>query len=275
MGAGEYNSHNYGGMHTGMGKGGKRGPYSADGFRPNTQISHLDFLEDDKVHYIGFPKHNVTRGSYRILENGSVGHVMVREEYNSLRKVPRSKIQVDFGEKGIRYVDKKLLQHTDDFELYIDELLDKGSLIDGFQSFRVEARKEEGSKETKAKKVREEEICVKRNEMKEFRQKKKLFNHVSKLQMEADIQSLSDNGGENRRIERLISILKEDIKDLVVDSEEYLSIRKKIKDLNGEQFSLKKQKAKLEYMYAQGMYVKNAHSPETFYLKVQEFAENN
>jgi len=271
MGAGEYNSHNYGGMHTGMGKGGKRGPYSADGFRPNTQISHLDFLEDDKVHYIGFPKHNISRGSDRILENGSVGHVMVREEYNSLRKVPRSKIQVDFGEKGIRYVDKKLLQHTDDFELYIDELLDKGSLIDGFQSLRVECRKEEGSKATKAKKAREEEILVKRAEKKKFLEKKKLFNHVSKLQMETDIEACSENGSENRRIERLIAMQKEEMRTFSVDSPEYLEKKKSIKGLNEEQQNLKKKKTKLEHMYAQGMYVKDAHSPETFYKKVEEF----
>ena len=271
MGAGDNNGHNFGGLHTGCGKGGRRGPYSAGGFRPNTEISHLDFLEGDVVYYIGTQKHN--RNSKRLIQNGDIGSVMLKDKTD--KRVPRSKIRVDFGERGICYVEKKLLQHEDDYEIYLDELLDKESLTEGYQSFRVEARKEEGSKETKAKKVMEEESCVKRNEMKEFRQKKKLFNHVSKLQMEADIQSLSDNGGENRRIERLISILKEDIKDLVVDSEEYLSIRKKIKDLNGEQFSLKKQKAKLEYMYAQGMYVKNAHSPETFYLKVQEFAENN
>ena len=271
MGAGDFNGHNHGGLHTGMGKGGKRGPYSADGFRPNTQISHLDFLEDDKVHYIGFPKHNVTRGSYRILENGSVGHVMVREEYNSLQKVPRSKIQVDFGEKGIRYVDKKLLQHTDDFELYIDELLDKGSLIDGFQSFRVECRKEEGSKATKAKKAREEEILVKRAEKKKFLEKKKLFRYTCKLEMEAEIASSATTGPEHRRIGRVILMLQDDAKKMVVDSDEYVKIRQQIRDLNKEQHNLKEHKEKLEYMYSQGMFVKDAHSPSTYYQKVQEF----
>ena len=33
------------------------------------------------------------------------------------QRVPRSKIKVDFGDKGIRYVDKKLLQHEDDYDI--------------------------------------------------------------------------------------------------------------------------------------------------------------
>ena len=269
MGAGDNNGHNFGGLHTGCGKGGRRGPYSAGGFRPNTEISHLDFLEGDVVYYIGTQKHN--RNSERLIQNGDIGSVMRKDIGTKNQRIPRSKIKVDFGERGICYVEKKLLQHEDDYEIYLDELLDKDSLSEGFQSFRVEFRKEEGSKETKARKVREEENLVKRAEKKKFLEKKKLFNHVSKLQMETDIEACSENGSENRRIERLIAMQKEEMRTFSVDSPEYLEKKKSIKGLNEEQQYLKKKKTKLEHMYAQGMYVKDAHSPETFYKKVEEF----
>jgi len=89
--------------------------------------------------------------------------------------------------------------------------------------------------------------------------------------METDIEACSENGSENRRIERLIAMQKEEMRTFSVDSPEYLEKKKSIKGLNEEQQNLKKKKTKLEHMYAQGMYVKDAHSPETFYKKVEEF----
>ena len=89
--------------------------------------------------------------------------------------------------------------------------------------------------------------------------------------MEADIEACSENGSENRRIERLIAMQKEEMRTFSVDSPEYLEKKKSIKVLNEEQQNLKKKKTKLEHMYSQGMYVKDAHSPETFDKKVEEF----
>ena len=269
MGAGDNNGHNYGGLHTGCGKGGRRGPYSAEGYRPNTQISHMDFLEDDKVIYIGFPKHN--KNSDRLIQNGDVGHVMRKDIGSKTQRIPRSKIKIDFGDKGIRYVDKKLLQHEDDYDIYIDELLDKDPHLEGFQSFRVENRKVEKEKRKEHYDKKYALILEKREEKKKFNEKKKMLNHISKIQMESDIDACSEKGSENRRIERLFSLLKEEMRSFPIDSPEHLEKKKQIRVLNGEQQNIKEKRERLEYLYMNRQYVQDVHSPETFYKKVQEF----
>ena len=267
MGAGDNNGHNYGGLHTGCGKGGRRGPYSAAGFRPNTNISHMDFLEDDKVTYIGFPKHN--KNSDRLIQNGDVGHVMRKDNGSKTQRVPRSKIKIDFGDKGVRYVDKKLLQHEDDFEIYIDELLDKDSHLEGFQSFRVENRKVEKEKRQEHYDKKYGLILEKREKKKEFLQKKKMFRYTSKLQMEMDIEGCSENGSEYRRIVRSIKLLQADQKQYDEESEEYQKIKNQIRELNNEHSELKHKCEILHYMYNNGHYNADVHSPETFYKKVE------
>jgi hypothetical protein len=269
MGAGDNNGKNYGGLHTGCGKGGRRGPYSAEGFRPNNDISHMDFLENDKVIYIGFPKHN--RNSDRLVQNGDVGLVMKKDIGTKNQRISRSNIKVDFGERGIRYVEKKLLQHDDEYDIYIDDLLDKESEMDGIQSFRVECRGDKGSKKMKEKQEKQEQHLKNREERKKFNEKKKIFNHVSKIQMESDINECSEKGSENRRIERVISMYKEEMRSHPLDSPEYLKKKEQISEQIHHQRSLSKKKERLEYLYKNGHYNQDVHSPETFYKMVEEF----
>lgn len=266
MGAGDNNGKNYGGLHTGCGKGARRGPYSSEGFRPNTLISHMDFLEDDRVIYVGFPKHN--RNSDRLIQNGDVGNVMRKDNGTKTQRIPRSKIKIDFGEKGVRYVDKKLLQHDDDFEIYIDELLDKDPHLEGFQSFRVENRKVENEKRKEKYDKQYEEVQKKREEKKEFLQKKKMFRHTSKLQMEMDIDGCSENGSEYRRIDRTINMLQVEQKKHDEESEDYKRIKDEIRGLNNEQLGLKHKGEILHYMYKNGHYNQDVHSPSTYYAKI-------
>ena len=87
--------------------------------------------------------------------------------------------------------------------------------------------------------------------------------------MEADIDSCSEKGSENRRIERLIYLLKEEMRAFPIDSPEHLEKKKQIRDLNGEQQKIKEKRERLEYMYMNRQYVQDVHSPETFYKKVQ------
>ena len=176
MGGGHFNGKDHGGEHTGTGKKNKCGPYSANGYRPHTQLSHLDFIPSEHVYYTGTSKNK----SKHYIPNGTEGVILEKDTYNKLQKIPRSVLKVDFGKKGIRYVHKDVLQHVDDYEEYIEELLDTPSMFDGYQADRNDKKKDV---KEKLKPERYEQILKNREATKEFREWRKEFLHTMELSL--------------------------------------------------------------------------------------------
>ena len=132
MGGGHWNGKNFGGMHTSDGKKQNAGPYSNNGFQPDPFTSHRDFVEGDEVIYTGSSSKNKNK---RNVPNGAVGTV-VEKSYNRLQKSSRSTILVDFGQNGVRYVNKNCLMFPSDVEECMEKRLDAPPVILGFQSHR-------------------------------------------------------------------------------------------------------------------------------------------
>ena len=194
MGGGHFNGNNHGGEHTGTGKKNKCGPYSANGYRVNTQISHLDFIPTEHVYYTGTSKNK----SKHYIPNGTEGVILENDVYNKLQKVPRSVLKVDFGKKGIRFVHKNVLQHVDDYGEYIEELLDTPSMFDGYQADRNEQKKDV---KEKLRPERYEQILKNRETKSEFREWRKeylrtmeesLYNQLDKIQVAPEYKSKVD-----------------------------------------------------------------------------------
>ena len=194
MGGGHFNGNNHGGEHTGTGKKNKCGPYSANGYRVNTQISHLDFIPTEHVYYTGTSKNK----SKHYIPNGTEGVILENDVYNKLQKVPRSVLKVDFGKKGIRFVHKNLLQHVDDYGEYIEELLDTPSMFDGYQADRNDKKKDV---KEKLRPERYEQILKNRETKSEFREWRKeylrtmeesLYNQLDKIQVAPEYKSKVD-----------------------------------------------------------------------------------
>jgi hypothetical protein len=191
MGGGHFNGKNHGGEHTGDGKKNKCGPYSANGYRSNTQISHLDFIPTEHVYYTGTSKNK----SKHYIPNGTEGVILEDDTYNKLQKVPRSVLKVDFGKKGIRYVHKNVLQHVEDYQEYIEELLDTPSMFDGYQADRNEQKKDV---KEKLRPERYEQILKNRQKNAEFREWRKdylrnmetsLYNQLDMIQLAPEYKS--------------------------------------------------------------------------------------
>ena len=121
-----------GGRGTSEGKKQNAGPYSNNGFQPDPFTSHLDFVEGDEVIYTGTSSKNKNK---RNVPNGAVGTV-VEKGYNRLQKSSRSTILVDFGQNGIRYVNKNCLMFPSDDEECMEKRLDAPPVILGVQSHR-------------------------------------------------------------------------------------------------------------------------------------------
>ena len=75
MGGGSWNGKNFGGMHTGADKKQNGGPYHNNGYVHEPNISHLDFMEGDKVRYTGSEKY---KHKSRV-PNGAIGTVMKKD----------------------------------------------------------------------------------------------------------------------------------------------------------------------------------------------------
>ena len=194
MGGGHFNGNNHGGEHTGTGKKNKCGPYSANGYRVNTQISHLDFIPTEHVYYTGTSKNK----SKHYIPNGTEGVILENDVYNKLQKVPRSVLKVDFGKKGIRFVHKNLLQHVDDYGEYIEELLDTPSMFDGYQADRNDKKKDV---KEKLRPDCYKQILKNRETKSEFREWRKeylrtmeesLYNQLDKIQVAPEYKSKVD-----------------------------------------------------------------------------------
>lgn len=132
MGGGHWNGKNFGGMHTSDGKKKNAGPYSNNGFQPEPFTSHRNFVDGDEVIYTGSSSKNKNK---RNVPNGAVGTV-VEKGYNRLQKSSRSTILVDFGQNGVRYVNKNCLMFPSDDEECMEKRLDAPPVILGVQSHR-------------------------------------------------------------------------------------------------------------------------------------------
>ena len=175
MGGGHFNGKNHGGEHTGDGKKQKKGPYSSNGFSPDTSISHLDFTPDNMVIYVGTNKNK----NKIYIPNGCEGIIMDKGKENKLQKTSRSMFKVNFGDKGIHYVRKELLQHVDAFtenQILTLERLDTSSQHERNEKKKLVQEKLQPAKHSK--------ILSNRAENKQFRKwrKEHLDEEHAKLQ---------------------------------------------------------------------------------------------
>jgi hypothetical protein len=187
MGGGHFNGKNHGGEHTGDGKKAKCGPYSSNGYRPNTQISHLDFIPTEHVIYTGTSKNK----SKHYIPNGTEGVILEDDTYNKLQKVPRSVLKVDFGKKGIRYVHKNVLQHVEGYGEYIEGLLDTPSMFDGYQAYRNDKKKDV---KEKLRPERYEQILKNRRKNAEFREWRKGYLHNKEVELYDHLNNIQSKG---------------------------------------------------------------------------------
>lgn len=186
MGGGSWNGKNFGGLHTSDGKNLKRGPYSSNGYIPDTRDSHLNYLPGDKVFYVGTSKNK----SKYYIPNGTPGTILTKDNSNKLRKSSRSLLRVDFKEYGVRYVHKNVLQLEGDYDDSIDFILDTCELKEGLQSYRHKAKQ----------KIKEmmntqkyESILKNRESNKAFREWRKEFLDNRVLSLQQEISQLSSN----------------------------------------------------------------------------------
>jgi len=175
----------------GYGKHQKSGPYAVNGYRPNKQVSHLDFIPSEHVYYIGTNKNK----SKFYIPNGTEGVILDNDSFNKLQKIPRSFLKVDFGKKGVHYVHKDVLQHVEDYGEYIEKLVETPGLFDGYQRYRNENKKDI---KDALRPERYEEILKNRKGISEFREWRKdylrtmesdLYNQLDRIQLAPEYKS--------------------------------------------------------------------------------------
>ena len=182
MGGGNYNGKNHGGEHTGDGKKQKCGPYSANGYRPEPEISHKDLTVGSQVIYTGSNKNK----NKNYIPNGTLGVIMEKDNSSKLQKTSRSILKVDFGEQGVRYVNKNVLQLVGSFEENQDYVLDTTDK-EGIQSERNDKKKKVQGKLRPAKYAN---ILENREENKEFREWRKDHLDEKQIDIQNDINQL-------------------------------------------------------------------------------------
>jgi len=166
----------------GFGKNQNSGPYYSNGYRPDPTISHLDFSVGSQVIYTGTNKNK----NMNYIPNGTIGEIMEKDNSSKLQKSSRSTLKVDFGSKGIRYVNKNVLQLSDSFEEnqeYVLETMD----TEGLQSYRNDKKKEVNEQLRPAK---YDKILSNRQKNKEFREWRKDFLDEKHLSIKDDINQL-------------------------------------------------------------------------------------
>jgi len=185
MGGGQYNGKNHGGGHTGDSKKQKCGPYSANGYRPEPEISHKDFVVGSQVTYTGTNKNK----NKIYIPNGTLGEIMEKDNSSKLQKTSRSILKVDFGEQGVRCVNKNVLQLVGSFEEnqeYVLETTDK----EGIQSERNDKKKKVQEKIRPANYAK---ILKNRENNKEFREWRKNFLDEKQNDIQNDINKLQSS----------------------------------------------------------------------------------
>ena len=182
MGGGNYNGKNHGGEHTGDGKKQKSGPYSANGYRPEPEISHKDLTVGSQVIYTGSNKNK----NKIYIPNGTLGEIMEKDNSSKLQKTSRSILKVDFGEQAVRYVSKSVLQLVGSFEEHQDYVLDTTD-TEGIQSERNDKKKKVQKKLRPAKYAN---ILENRENNKEFREWRKDHLDEKQINIQNDINEL-------------------------------------------------------------------------------------
>jgi len=178
MGGGSWNGKNFGGMHTGADKKANAGPYSSNGYRPEPNVSHLDFMEGDKVTYIGSEKY---KHKSRV-PNGTGGLIMKKDNLSNKRqKTCRSILKVDFGQYGINYIRKELLQFPSDYSECLEEQLETMGHNEGIQDYRNEQKK---VTKDKLRPAQYKDIRENRLKNKEFRAWRQGYLDEKKLELE-------------------------------------------------------------------------------------------
>lgn len=201
MGGGSYNGKNFGGMHTGADKKQNGGPYSNNGYINDPNSSHLNFLPDEEVIYIGSTNKNKHK---KDVPNGTKGTVVDKNNLNNPKqKSSRSLILVDFGLHGVHYVHKNVLQFTSDYSDCLETLCEKKGTTEGDQSSRNKVRSDKRSKFRDAK---YQQTLENREKRKQFREWRKDFLDQKESELRVELEDLKQDPTlvENRKQEVVI-----------------------------------------------------------------------
>ena len=215
----------------GMDKKQNNGPYCNNGYIHDKHTSHLCYVPGEEVIYTGSTNKNKHK---KDVPNGTKGTVMVK---NKNMKSSRSQIRVDFGEYGVHYVHKNVLQFTTDYSDCLDTLCEKqGS--NGIQSSRDKLR---AAKRSQAREAKYQQALKNRKDRKEFREWRKDFLDQAKINLEQELNDLKEDPtlAENRNKEVIIKQERRVLK-LANDKDQTLSEETK-----------KENKARMEELKAQ------------------------
>lgn len=129
----------------GFDKNQNAGPYSNNGFRKNTNSSHLDFIEGEEVEFVGQSEKTKHK---RGIPNGTIGTILDKSTMkNKNMKTSRSQLFVDFGKHGCRIVRKELLRYPDEHEELLEGLVDIQGSSQGFQNYIKEMKRKQKNRE--------------------------------------------------------------------------------------------------------------------------------
>ena len=217
MGGGSWNGKNFGGMHTGADKKQNGGPYHNNGYRPEPNVSHLDFMEGEKVIYTGSEKY---KHKSRV-PNGSIGTVMKKDNLSNKRqKTCRSILKVNFGLYGINFIRKELLQRPSDYSECLEEQLDKMDNNEGIQDYRNEQKK---TVQDKFHEKNYGRILENRAKNKKFRDWRKVFLDEKKLELEGKAHEikLSDEYKSKRKHQKKVREEVDELKEKESNEDKY------------------------------------------------------
>jgi hypothetical protein len=183
MGGGSWNGKNFGGMHTGANKGGKRGPYSSNGYTRGV-VSHKGFRVGDAVTYTGTNKNK----SQYYIPNGTKGVIVTKDNSQKQFKTPRSMLCVDFEEQGVRYVRKEVLQKVSDFQNNLQRRIDLQNIHKGHS----QSERREGKKATREQQQshKYQTILENRKSHKDYREWRKEFLDDKKTALQEGIRNI-------------------------------------------------------------------------------------
>ena len=211
-----------------MGKYGKNqnaGPYCANGYRHNSNASHLNFVEGEDVFYIGNRKS-------KKLTKGQKGVVMPKTKQDR-SKTNRSLIKVDFSESGVRFVSKQLLQSPSDYTFCLQDQLSRCQ--SGKQAQRNDRKK---TIQSQLRQTNYEQTLANRAERKRFREWRKEYLDLLESRLESDYatkkqcQEVKDNRVREADVKKQIRQIKE--KDDLTDEDKSLleSYQSEIKEIS-------------------------------------------
>lgn len=200
-----------------FGKNQNAGPYANDGYINDPHSSHLNFLKDEEVLYIGDKKFKNKNN----IPNGAIGIVLNKDDSKGL-KSSRSQIKVDFGEHGVRYVHKNLLQFPSDYSQCLETQLTKGQR---FPKKMTDEQKEQREAKLQAKKdARYAVILSNRENNKKFRKWRKDFLDQKKLELTTEIETAlqsvehkKDRESRKEAIKKLNELEEKWTKDSILD----------------------------------------------------------